>query len=212
MPPTATREAVRLPGGHVLEQVTGTRWVRLPLREAPPSQVLTLEEMKALEALTEFPFDGAHFFCETLDATRPVHVALGARAACSLGACPEMVWNHWLRSPLEGLGLGSLCPALVQGLSEVKELQDAKGEPYSLALIARRSRIHAGTRYLARGINAGAGCGNERARDRAHGQPALQCRQPEPRSCAYRSLFRRKSDRFQPRRRPGLPPACQGGH
>ena len=50
---------------------------------------------------------------------------------------------------------------LLQGLAEGKHLEDASGRPYALALISRRSCMHPGMRYIARGLNALASPGNE---------------------------------------------------
>lgn len=49
----------------------------------------------------------------------------------------------------------------MQGLAEGKRLEDAAGKPYALALISRRSSMHPGMRYIARGLNALASPGNE---------------------------------------------------
>ena len=40
-------------------------------------------------------------------------------------------------------------------------MTDAKGVEWRLAVFGRRSRLHPGTRYLARGLNAAAAPGNE---------------------------------------------------
>ncbi len=48
-----------------------------------------------------------------------------------------------------------------QGSAEGRTLQDAAGQPYGVALVSRRSRLHPGMRYIARGLNALASPGNE---------------------------------------------------
>ena len=48
-----------------------------------------------------------------------------------------------------------------QGSAEGRTLQDAAGRPYGVALVSRRSRLHPGMRYIARGLNALASPGNE---------------------------------------------------
>jgi hypothetical protein len=50
---------------------------------------------------------------------------------------------------------------LQQGLAESRRLKDAAGKEYRLAVFGRRSSMHPGTRYLARGLNASAAPGNE---------------------------------------------------
>ncbi len=48
-----------------------------------------------------------------------------------------------------------------QGSAEGRVLQDAAGRSYGVALVSRRSRLHPGMRYIARGLNALASPGNE---------------------------------------------------
>ena len=58
----------------------------------------------------------------------------------------------------EQLGCRHHC---VQGAIECSHETHPTGERYVVALLSRRSRRHPGTRYLARGLNARAGPGNE---------------------------------------------------
>ena len=51
-------------------------------------------------------------------------------------------------------------PAL-QGVVESRTLEDNGGARYTLLLFSRRSRLHPGMRYIARGLNALASPGNE---------------------------------------------------
>jgi hypothetical protein len=71
------------------------------------------------------------------------------------------VWNHWLSSPFTELGLPHHCCTLLQGMAEGKQLADVRGRKWMLALVSRRSCLHPGTRYLARGLNSAASPGNE---------------------------------------------------
>lgn len=49
----------------------------------------------------------------------------------------------------------------LQGMCEVRTLRDFDGAPYQYALLSRRSRLHVGPRYKARGLNEVAEPGNE---------------------------------------------------
>ena len=49
----------------------------------------------------------------------------------------------------------------MQGLVEERDLQDVVGQPFAYTMISRRSRLHPGMRYIARGLNALASPGNE---------------------------------------------------
>ena len=53
-----------------------------------------------------------------------------------------------LRHAASGFG------ACLQGVIESRTLEDAAQQKYTLALIARRSRLHPGMRYIARGLNS----------------------------------------------------------
>ena len=65
----------------------------------------------------------------------------------------------------------------MQGLVESRQLKDREGQAYTLCLLARRSRLHPGMRYIARGLNALASPGNEIECDQVLGQlqPGPSC-------------------------------------
>ena len=56
----------------------------------------------------------------------------------------------WLCLQYVASGFG----ACLQGVIESRMLEDATQQKYTLALIARRSRLHPGMRYIARGLNS----------------------------------------------------------
>jgi hypothetical protein len=66
----------------------------------------------------------------------------------------EFVWNEWLSKPFKDIGLPRHCVILLQGFAECRNFGGAGQQGGLVALIARRSRLHPGTRYLARGLNA----------------------------------------------------------
>ena len=57
-----------------------------------------------------------------------------------------------------------------QGVVESRSLEDSQGTRYTLVLFSRRSRLHPGMRYIARGLNSRASPGNE-----------IECEQVRPR-------------------------------
>uniref|UniRef100_K3YQ03 Phosphoinositide phosphatase SAC9 n=1 Tax=Setaria italica TaxID=4555 RepID=K3YQ03_SETIT len=73
----------------------------------------------------------------------------------------EFVWNEWLSKPFKDIGLPGHCVILLQGFAECRNFGGAGQQGGLVALIARRSRLHPGTHYLARGLNACSGTGNE---------------------------------------------------
>ena len=50
---------------------------------------------------------------------------------------------------------------MMQGVVESRILEDANFDKYMLVLLSRRSRLHPGMRYIARGLNRLASPGNE---------------------------------------------------
>ena len=68
------------------------------------------------------------------------------------------------RAPLRATGIPGVCPTLMQGLVESRELRDSNGKLFNLCIFGKRSSLHPGTRYLARGLND-AGATGERGGD-----------------------------------------------
>jgi hypothetical protein len=106
--------------------------------------------------LTEFPIAGYHYFCETLDITRPYPSSHPPTEPSW-----EFVWNAYLTAPFRRIGLPTIAPNILQGLAEQRALSDFRGRGFDVVLFARRSRLHAGTRYKARGLNALSAPANE---------------------------------------------------
>ncbi|GAQ84463.1 Sac domain-containing Phosphoinositide Phosphatase [Klebsormidium nitens] len=151
---TKTRVSIAsLPGGDSVQLVTDSQWKKIPLRSPQPQPA---SELKNITELTETAIDGCHYFCETRDLTRPFP------SGAPVGEPDrEYVWNEWLAAPFKRIGLPSHCVVLMQGVAESRTFPDSSGRQAIVSLIARRSRLHPGTRYLARGLNPAASTGNE---------------------------------------------------
>ena len=131
---------------------------------AAPNAAAAAAAGALVTALLEYPVEGCHLYCHTADVTRPwpwggPHGSRGSEAPQEPDA--EFTWNRWLAQPFAAAGCASACPPLVQGLAECRLMVDAKGVKACVALLSRRSRLHPGTRYLARGLNDAASPGNE---------------------------------------------------
>ncbi|GAX77587.1 hypothetical protein CEUSTIGMA_g5031.t1 [Chlamydomonas eustigma] len=156
------RISATLPGNHVVKTVTVSKWFRIPLQVEPEVQnsanaaMAKEEQARGIEKLVTFPLDGAHFFCETLDVTRPFPSSRAVNQPSW-----EFVWNRWLSTSWRSIGLEHVCPPLLQGMYEARPLLDFDGAPYQMLHVSRRSRLHAGPRYKARGLNELAEPGNE---------------------------------------------------
>eukprot|EP00250_Pteridium_aquilinum_P004965 c15135_g1_i1 orf=287-3169(+) len=143
----------QLPGGGLVWLVEESQWIKIMLRNSQP---LSKIESKNLTDLQEVDIDGMYYYCETRDITRPFpsdHLVTDPDK--------EFIWNEWLSKPFKNLGLHHHCVALLQGFVDSGMFTDGRGQQVIVALIARRSRLHPGTRYLARGLNAAFSTGNE---------------------------------------------------
>lgn len=179
-----SKPAVKLPGSHYVFNVTAAEWVSARLQARPPHQrckhaagnthesdgkilanaAVSVQvgaanpelEYRYGEMLAEFPVAGYHYFCETVDISRPFPSSHAV-------ADPswEFVWNYYLTQPFRAAGLPGAAPHLLQGLAEARTLPDIHGSVFDVVLVARRSRLHAGTRYKARGLNGAGAPANE---------------------------------------------------
>lgn len=142
-----------LPGGGCIYTVLESQWIKISLQNP---QALGKGEAKNIQELTELDMDGKHYFCETRDITRPFPSQMTLDQPDD-----EFVWNGWLSSPFKIIGLPQHCVVLLQGFAECRSFGSLGQQEGIVALTARRSRLHPGTRYLARGLNSCFGTGND---------------------------------------------------
>ncbi|PKA51081.1 putative phosphoinositide phosphatase SAC9 [Apostasia shenzhenica] len=142
----------QLPGGGCVYTIIESKWIKISLQNPQPQGK---GELKNIQELTEFDVDGKHYFSDTRDITRPFPSAM-----TSQNPDAEFVWNAWFSKPFKDIGLPKHCIILLQGFAECRHF-GASGQGGMVALLARRSRLHPGTRYLARGLNACSSTGNE---------------------------------------------------
>ncbi|XP_062210444.1 probable phosphoinositide phosphatase SAC9 [Phragmites australis] len=142
-----------LPGGGCIYTVAESQWIKIQLQNP---QAQGNGELKNIRELADLDIDGKYYFCETRDITRPFPSRMTLWEPDE-----EFVWNGWLSKPFQDIGLPGHCVILLQGFAECRYFGGTGQQGGSVALIARRSRLHPGTRYLARGLNACSGTGNE---------------------------------------------------
>ncbi|PIN26025.1 hypothetical protein CDL12_01222 [Handroanthus impetiginosus] len=148
-----TASIPNLPGGGCVYTVTESQWIKVSLQSPQPQ---SKSENKNIQELTELDIDGKHYFCETRDITRPFPSRMSVQ-----NPDDEFVWNKWFSMPFRNIGLPQHCVILLQGFAECKTFGSLGQQEGVVALTARRSRLHPGTRYLARGINSCYSTGNE---------------------------------------------------
>ncbi|XP_065860799.1 probable phosphoinositide phosphatase SAC9 [Euphorbia lathyris] len=148
-----TASVPNLPGGGCIFTVTESQWIKISLQN--PEQ-RGKGETKNIQELTELDIDGKHYFCETRDITRPFPSRMRLEEPDD-----EFVWNAWLSMPFKNIGLSQHCVILLQGFAECRSFGSLGQLEGNVALTARRSRLHPGTRYLARGLNSCFSTGNE---------------------------------------------------
>lgn len=143
----------KLPGGGCVYTVAESQWIKIPLQNPQPQGK---GEIKNVQELTELDIDGKHYFCEARDITRPFPSHMPLQKPDD-----EFVWNGWFSLPFKNIGLSQHCVILLQGFAECRSFGSSGQLEGFVALIARRSRLHPGTRYLARGLNSCFSTGNE---------------------------------------------------
>ncbi|XP_074320101.1 putative phosphoinositide phosphatase SAC9 [Silene latifolia] len=142
-----------LPGGGCVYTVVESQWIKIPLQNP---QAVGKGEANNIQELPLLNIDGKHYFCETRDISRPFPSRMPLDQPDD-----EFVWNGWLSSRFKSIGLPQHCVILLQGFAECRSFGGLGQQEGLVALIARRSRLHPGTRYLARGLNSCFGTGNE---------------------------------------------------
>jgi hypothetical protein len=143
------RGDMQLFGGHTVNTIEDKIWIKIPLHNF---QTLSKQEVKNIELLTEYPLEGLHYYCETIDLTRTFPSINKV-----IDYDEEYCWNHWLSLPFQIIGLRSWCVVLLQGMAISKSLP----KYLNMGLITKKSNINPGTRYYARGLNDKGGVGNE---------------------------------------------------
>ncbi|MQL98107.1 hypothetical protein Taro_030802, partial [Colocasia esculenta] len=142
-----------LPGGGCVYTVVESQWIKIQLQNSQPQGK---GELKNIQELADLDIDGKHYFCETRDITRPFPSRMLLQNPDS-----EFVWNDFFSKPFKDIGLPQHCVILLQGFAECRSFEGTGQQAGMVALTARRSRLHPGTRYRARGLNACCGTGNE---------------------------------------------------
>ncbi|XP_010244500.1 PREDICTED: probable phosphoinositide phosphatase SAC9 [Nelumbo nucifera] len=142
-----------LPGGGCVYTVTESQWIKIPLQNPQPQGK---GELKTIQEFAEIDIDGKHYYCETRDITRPFPSPMPLQ-----NPDDEFVWNGWFSRPFKEIGLAQHCAILLQGFAEARVFGSSGQQEGIVALLARRSKLHPGTRYLARGLNSCFGTGNE---------------------------------------------------
>ncbi|TQD80193.1 hypothetical protein C1H46_034247 [Malus baccata] len=148
-----TASVPKLPGGGCIYTVTESQWIKIQLQNPQPQGK---GEEKNVNELTDLDINGKHYFCDARDITRPFPSRM-----CLREPDDEFVWNAWFSMPFKNIGLPQHCVTLLQGFAECRSFGTLGKVKGIVALIARRSRLHPGTRYLARGLNSCFSTGNE---------------------------------------------------
>ena len=70
---------------------------------------LSPEELERIEMMHKYVLSNAHFYCETVDISRPFPSSSPVSEPSW-----EFVWNRWLSAGLRAIGLSEHCPHLMQ--------------------------------------------------------------------------------------------------
>lgn len=78
---------------------------------------LSPEELERMEMMHKYVLSNAHFYCETVDISRPF-----PSSSPLDDPSWEFVWNRWLSAALRAVGLPTHCPHLMQVNTEALDL------------------------------------------------------------------------------------------
>ncbi|KAJ6239818.1 phosphoinositide phosphatase sac9-related [Anaeramoeba flamelloides] len=159
----SAKTTLGLHGGNRIKTVENSHWIRIPLQYTHFS---TFSESKMTDKLHQLPINNLHYYCETMDITRPYPSTWPVEDYCK-----DFCWNNWLTIPFTRLGLRRWCVVLLQGCALTKDILTVKnGKSYissnrtqklKICLITRRSNLNAGTKGYVGGLNDRAEPGNE---------------------------------------------------
>lgn len=79
------------------------------LSQEAGNRKLAAEEVDKLEMMHKYVLSNAHFYCETVDISRPFPSSRPVDKPSW-----EFVWNRWLSASLRAVGLHKHCPNLIQ--------------------------------------------------------------------------------------------------
>lgn len=71
----------------------------------------------------DFPIEGLHYYCETLDVTHPFPSPFRVDQYD-----PEFCWNGFLAEPFAKIGMRDWCVVMLQGLAMSKRVSGIKGK------------------------------------------------------------------------------------
>ena len=157
------RSQVALIGGHYIYQVGGTELISLSVQASLRYWSTDSEETRLLGILHSLDLSRSFYFSYSYDITRTLQDNIRRERLAMSHEMPEscppdhnimFVWNQHLLSPI----LGSLrsafdwCLSIIHGFVDQATLS-VYGRTVHLSIIARRSQLFAGARFLKRGAN-----------------------------------------------------------
>lgn len=105
-------------GGHIVYTIEEKQWIKISLTSYFQSHLFSnKQEQKNLDLLCDFPLEGTHFYCETLDLTHPFPSSYNV-----IDYDPEFCWNHWLTLKFQQIGMRIWCIVLLQGVAISKPI------------------------------------------------------------------------------------------
>ena len=106
------KEITQIFGKHKIYGVEEIRWFQYQLSRQ--SQVSDLEQNK-LMSMREFVIAKVHYFCTTLDISRPF-------PSSETIPSKDYAWNWWLSHQFRDAGIGFCTPFLINGIAHEKNL------------------------------------------------------------------------------------------
>ncbi|RUS17025.1 YKL212Wp-like protein [Endogone sp. FLAS-F59071] len=155
------RERIGRLSGHDIFRVTSFQILPLPRNLLSLSESQTTDEQTYVHLLETHLKSNAFYFSYTYDLTqslqRQAQLPQSTTKSLWQRADDRFFWNRHISSKLieatlKGQNLSNFILPIMQGFIEILTTQ-INSKPFIFALISRRSRFRAGTRYFSRGID-----------------------------------------------------------
>ncbi|CDS08477.1 hypothetical protein LRAMOSA09839 [Lichtheimia ramosa] len=154
---TLGRECAGVFNGHEIFRATTFQILPLPRDLSNLTNTQLNDEQQYIHLLQDHLKQNTFYFSYTYDLTRSLQQQKeddGHRGSMWTRADPRFFWNRYLVEKLTTLDndLSQFIFPFIQGFVHIRKMT-VQGCPVEFALISRRSKEHAGTRYFSRGLD-----------------------------------------------------------
>ncbi|KAJ5070607.1 phosphoinositide phosphatase sac9-related [Anaeramoeba ignava] len=140
-------------GGHIIYTITKSACIKIPLRYFQEG-VQMKKDLSNI--LSEYPIDGLHYYCESMDLTRP----FPSKYSVS-NFNPNFCYNKHIMEPFDSVGLKNWCIVLIQGVVSEAIIKNDQNQETKMILLTRKCTLNPAIMSYSKGLNDKGGSANE---------------------------------------------------